>query len=184
MPETSGTFEDLREAIRLRGKHPVVAKVEAVSVGLLTVDVILEQETVVRKGIPLRIFNDEGGFGFAVVPKLQSEVLIGFVGGEERRPQVIKVQEWDYWVLRRGGMEIVITPDNAVSLKRESGFEFTITADDTFLMGNGPAHTLLQADRFLPLYNQHIHNTPNGPSSPPVHQIQDPECVSEIFTVE
>lgn len=177
-------LSQLRDALENSGKHAAVATVEAIDAAVLTCDVILEGEEITRENVPLRIFNDDGGFGMAFVPRIGSDVLITFIDGVETRPQVVKVQEWDWLVLRRGELEIVISPDNAISIQKGSGFEFTLTAEDTFLMGNSPTHSIIHGDKFLPLHNYHRHATPNGISSWPIYQVQDEDCISDIFIVE
>jgi len=181
-----GAFDKLRRAVDSSGRHFVAATVESTDASLMTADVIFEGEQAIREKIPLRIFNDEGGLGVAFIPKLQSEVLVGFIGGAEDRPQIIKIQEWDKLIIRKETpwMEITIDSDNKVDLRKDSGFQFTIDAEDKVTIGNLPAHKIAWGDAWLLKFNAHTHPTPTGPSGPPFEQLIDTDVNSQIFTVE
>jgi hypothetical protein len=174
----------LRETLANSGKQVVIATVKSADTARLTCNVVFDGEKIVRENIPLRIYNDDGALGFAVVPRVGSEVLVVFVRGKEGQPRIIGVQEWDQIIIRKPRFEIVINSEDEVLLKKKSGFVFTIDKEDKVSIGNMPAHTLIHGDRALPLFNSHIHLTPDGPSQPPLHQITPKEIFSEIFTVE
>jgi len=181
-------FDKLRKAIKSSGKHLIVATAISTDSALLTADVVFEGEQITREKIPLRIFSDESGLGVAFIPKLQSEVLIGFVNGAEDRPQVLKVQEWDKLIIRKEtpGLEIIIDSDNKVDFIKESGFQFTIDSDDKVTIGNADRveHKIAWGDVWLQKFNAHTHPTPTGPSGPPFEQLIDTDVNSQIFTVE
>ena len=177
-------IRELLDSMNKAGKHAVIGTVKAADAEALTCDVVFAGRDIIVEKIPLRIFNDDEGFGTALVPAIGSEALVGFVDGKENQPQVLKVQQWDWWIMRRGELKVMISPDNAFTFKRENGFEFTMTAGGKFLMGNAPAHKLIHGDTFLPKFNAHYHLAPDGPTTPPVVPIQVDEVCSHIFEVE
>lgn len=182
-------FSDLRKAIEHSGRHVIAAKVTATDSALMTADVTFEGEQVIREAVPLRIFNDEGGLGVAFIPKIGSEVLIGFIDGAEARPQILKVQEWDSLIVRKGpannpALEITVSSDNQIDLRKDSGFQFTIDTEDKVSIGNAPSHSLGWGDAWLQEFNNHIHPTPTGPSGKPVIQLSPEQVNSQIFEVE
>jgi len=199
-------FQEIRKAIEQSGHHTIAATVISADPEMMTVNVKLEGEDVIREKIPIRIFNDEGGLGIGFIPKVESEVLVAFVNGAENRPQVIKVQEWEWMIARKGAgdtlVEFVIDNENKISLRRgsdlemtidentrvdlrkSSGFQFTIDADDKVSIGNVPTHKLALGDIWLEKFNSHIHPTPTGPSGPPMQPLIDNEVNSQIFEVE
>jgi hypothetical protein len=141
------TFHKLREAIRQSGKQAVVAKVIATDPGLLTADVTIEGESIVRERIPLRIFNDSGGLGMAFVPKVGSQVIVGFIDGSESRPGVIKVQEWDIYIMRKGpadmpAFELVVDSNNQIFLRRGENFRLAVERDDRISLESGSTYNL------------------------------------------
>lgn len=126
----------LREIIAGGNKRDAIGTVKAIDADAMTCDVILEGQDIVREGLPLRIFNDDGGFGVAFVPRIDSEVIVSFVDGQVSRPQVTKVQEWDYFIMRRGGLEIMVTPDNAIKITKGELLVHLKSNDDIEVVGN------------------------------------------------
>jgi hypothetical protein len=182
-------FAELRRAIEFKGKPLAIARVVATDAGSMTADIIIEGERVVRAKAALRIFNDADNLGVALIPAIDSEVLIGFVDGQEARPQVLKVQHWDRLIMRKGPadnplMEITIDSANKVDLRKASGFQFTIDSEDKVAIGNAPSHKLAWGDKWLEKFNMHTHPTPTGPSGLPMQPLIDTEVNSQIFTVE
>ena len=182
-------FSEIKKAIAQSGKHPVAGEVTAVDEERLTAAVRFEGERVVRGDIPLRIFADaDGGLGACWIPKVGSEVLVAFIDGAENRPQVVKVQQWEQLVIRKGAadnpeFELTINSDNRVDLRKASGFQFTIDADDKVAIGNAPSHKLAWGDQWLLKFNAHTHPTPTGPSGPPMQPLVDEEVNSQTFEV-
>ncbi|OQX90790.1 MAG: hypothetical protein B6D58_09445, partial [candidate division Zixibacteria bacterium 4484_95] len=136
-------FSELRKAIKQSGRHVVAAKVVATDPVLMTADVIFESEKVIREAVPLRIFSDDdNGLGVAWIPKVNSEVLVTFIDGAESRPQIIKVQQWEYIIARKGAgdslLEFVIDNENKVSLKRGEDLQFTIDGNTQLDFKKGP----------------------------------------------
>ena len=139
-----GSISDIKRAISQSGKHLVAAKVTATDPVHLTADVIFEGEEIVRTEIPIRIFNDDDGtLGVGWVPKIDSDILIGFIDGEETRPQIIKVQQWDYLIARKGDgdslFELIVDNENNVSLKHGSVYDLS-------LLNNGQITITTQTD--------------------------------------
>ncbi len=134
-------FKDMKRAIDLAGKHPVSAKVMAIDSLKMTVDVQIEGEEVVREAVPLRIFKDEDALGAVIVPRVDSEVMVAFLDGDEARPQVVKVQQWEYILARRGSgqtnFEFVVDSENKVSLKLGDEFEVLIEQNAHTKVKNG-----------------------------------------------
>jgi len=127
-------IKKLKKVITEEGGKTVVATVEAYDSQLLTCDVVFEGEDIIREKIPLRIFNDEDGLGVAFVPSVDSEVLVTFIGDNENQPQVIKVQKWDYTILKRSGLEIIIDKENNISATTNG--KLTVKADKFIVMNN------------------------------------------------
>lgn len=128
------TISDIKKAIAQSGKHLVAAIVTATDPIHLTADVTFEGEQVIHEEIPIRIFNDEdGALGVGWIPKVGSGVAIGFIDGEENRPQIIKVQQWDYFIARKGAgdslFELIVDNENNVSLKHGSVYDLSILSD-------------------------------------------------------
>jgi phage gp45-like len=126
-----GSISDIKRAIAQSGKHPISAVVNATDPVHLTADVIFEGEQVIREDVPIRVFNDEdASLGVGWIPKVGSEVLIAFIDGEENRPQIIKVQQWDYLIARKGAgdslFELIVDNENNVSLKHGSIYDLSI----------------------------------------------------------
>jgi hypothetical protein len=183
-------FDEIKKAIENNGRHVVAAKVVATDPALLTADVIFEGEQVTREKVPIRIFtDDDGGLGVGWIPKVGSDVLVAFIDGVENRPQIIKVQQWDQLIIKKGAagnqdIEITIDSDNKIDLRKASGFQFTIDAQEKVSIGNTPSHKLGWGDAWLQKFNAHTHPTPTGPSGPPMQPLADAEVNSQIFTVE
>ena len=141
-----GAFDDIKKAVNLAGQHIAAAKVVATDPVHLTADVIIESKQVVNEAVPIRIFtDDDGGLGVGWVPKVGSEVLIAFIDGAEDRPQIIKVQQWDYMIARKGDggslFEFICDNENNVTLKRGTDFEITINQTHVNLK-NGSVYEL------------------------------------------
>ena len=144
-------FNELRKAISLAGKHPVSAKVTAINPVQMVATVIIEGETVEYEEVPLRIFTDEDNLGAVIVPKIGSEVLIVFIDGNGERPQIIKVQQWEYIIARRGTgntyLEFIIDSENTVSLKLGNSFRALIEQNAHVKINNSSKYELdLAAD--------------------------------------
>jgi len=124
----------LKEVISGKGAKAVVATVKAYDSQLLTCNAVFEGEDTVRKNIPLRIFNDDDGLGVAFVPSVESEVLIIFIGDNENQPQVVKGQKWDWAVIKRANLEIIINNENNVSVVTDG--EIKVKSDKFITLNN------------------------------------------------
>lgn len=145
------TFSELRKVIKQSGRHIVAASVVATDPVLMTADVIFEGEKVIREAVPLRIFSDDDtGLGVAWIPKVDSEVLVAFIDGAENRPQIIKVQQWQYIIARKGGgdsfLEFVIDNENKISLLRGRDFQITVEQNTRVNLKNGSIYELNLAE--------------------------------------
>lgn len=140
-------FNDIKKAVDLAGRHIAAAKVVATDPVHLTADVIIESKQVVNEKVPIRIFtDDDGGLGVGWIPKVGSEVLIAFIDGAEDRPQIIKVQRWDYMIARKGDgislLEFVVDNENNISLRRGNDFQVTIDQETRVNISNGSVYEL------------------------------------------
>ena len=139
-------FKRLKNALDQAGKHPVAATVVSVDSLKMTADVRIEGEEVIREAVPLRIFTDDDNLGAVIVPRVDSEVIIAYLDGNEDRPQIIKVQQWEFIIARRGDgdtfLEFVVDSENKVSLKLGNEFEALIEQNAYLKVKNGSKYEL------------------------------------------
>ena len=146
------------------------------------------------ENVALRVFNLEDDLGVIIVPEENTDCLIGFIEGVFELPTILQVQRWKKIIIKRENVfEMVIDQDGNTSLDTQGDVDMKVQGnvegivqgfmllkvEGIIQLGPQGQHKAMWGDVMLPKHNAHTHPTPNGPSGPPVYQIQDPEVNSQ-----
>ena len=92
------TFSDLVNAVVKKKVAFTVGTIKTVDEAEMTCVVTPDDEGEDIEDVPLRIMRYPNSIGFTVVPVINTEVIVVWLG--ERRPVIFRVHEWDKVIIR------------------------------------------------------------------------------------